>query len=371
MEELINHFTVIQKILPAIFKDLSPREEDVLTRRYGLREDIIQEKRSRQTLQTIGNHYHITRERVRQIENFAIRKIKQSKAFKNEFANLKSFVVATLEDCGGTAEERFLVKELVTRSHGFDGVDEKRTAVLKQIFAFMLSVLLTDVIENLRNRANFKRAWKLKDANFDLANKAIDVLIDIVTKEDEPLAENDLLGKFKKTPFYIENQKKLEDKKIVACLHLSSNLDYNVFGEWGIASWGLVALKTVNDKIHYILKKHKKPLHFSEITDFINKKDVASFFAHGATVRNILTAEDRYILVGRGIYALAEWGVEAGTVTDLIANILKKVAGAVSRDDIIDEVLKQRLVKRQTVLVALNNTKKFVKIGEDTYTLKK
>lgn len=370
MEELINHFSVIQKILPAIFKDLSSREEDVLTRRYGLREDIIQEKRSRQTLQTIGNHYHITRERVRQIENFAIRKIKQSKAFKNEFMALKTFIVETLNDCGGLGEERFLVKELVDRC-GTEGADEKRILVLKQIFAFVLSVLLTDGVENLRNRANFKRAWKIKDASFELANKTIDVLVDIVTKEDEPLAENDLLAKFKKSDFYTENKNKLDDKKIVSCLHLSANLDYNVFGEWGIASWGLVALKTVSDKIHYILKKHKKPLHFAEITDFINKKDAASFFAHGATVRNILTAEDRYILVGRGIYALAEWGVEAGTVTDLIENILKKVSGPVSRDDIIDEVLKQRLVKRQTVLVALNNQKKFVKVDDDLYTLKK
>jgi len=371
MEELINHVTVVHKILPALFKDLSPREEDILVCRYGLREDIVSQKRSRQTLQAIGNQYHITRERVRQIEGFAVRKIKHSKAFKHELIALKNFILEAMKDCGGIVEERFFVKELVERCKVTLETAEKDILVLKQIFAFVLASLMGDAVDSLRNRANFQRAWKLKEANMDLANATIDALTEMIKKEDEPIEEVDLLNKFKRTSFYQENKKKLSDKSIVACLHLSSGLDYNVFSEWGIASWGLISLKTVNDKIHYILKKTKKPLHFSEITNLINEKGAANFMAHGATVRNILTAENRYVLVGRGIYALGEWGAEEGTVSELIERILQRVDGPVSRDDIVDEVLTQRMVKRQTVLIALNDTDKFVKVGSDSYGLKK
>ena len=78
-----NLFEDIQKML----NQLSPKERDVLIMRYGLNDDG-----NRKTLEEIGSRYGVSRERIRQIENRAISKLKKlcknnnlSKSLKNYF----------------------------------------------------------------------------------------------------------------------------------------------------------------------------------------------------------------------------------------------------------------------------------------------
>ena len=49
---------------------LSPRERDIIERRFGLND------KPRQLLREIGEDYHLTRERIREIEAKAIRKLR-------------------------------------------------------------------------------------------------------------------------------------------------------------------------------------------------------------------------------------------------------------------------------------------------------
>ena len=58
-----------------LLTNLKDRARDVITKRYGLEEEDTQ------TLQAIGDLYGITRERVRQIENFALKAIRNSHTF--------------------------------------------------------------------------------------------------------------------------------------------------------------------------------------------------------------------------------------------------------------------------------------------------
>ena len=58
---------------------LPDRSFDILTRRFGLGDTP-----NRTTLEAIGRDYGITRERVRQIENNAIKNIKKSETFEKE-----------------------------------------------------------------------------------------------------------------------------------------------------------------------------------------------------------------------------------------------------------------------------------------------
>ena len=57
-------------------KELRPREKEVIRARYGL--DSGAEK----TLEEVGKMLGVTRERVRQIESKAIKKLQQSKKIK-------------------------------------------------------------------------------------------------------------------------------------------------------------------------------------------------------------------------------------------------------------------------------------------------
>ncbi|MFA7662380.1 MAG: sigma factor-like helix-turn-helix DNA-binding protein [Patescibacteria group bacterium] len=364
------------KILNDLFKCLSKREAEILIRRYGLRQDIIGKKKTRQTLQAIGNQYKITRERVRQVENFSIKKIKQADEFHKHYPALKDFVLGVLSRFNGIVEDEFLV-DLLVREAGFEPkiVDKEskeidpQEIVLHQIIDFILSKIINDVVEPVLTVPGFMGAWQEVGVETALAEEGVKTAIAVIEKNNKPMMTDEIISHFKKTPFYTTSKVKITDEMIVSFLHLSIDLKENVFGEWGMRDWGTISLKTVNDRIYYIMSQHKKPLHFSEITDLINKKDAAIFIAHGATVRNILTAESRYILVGRGIYALKEWGVEPGTVSQLIEKIITEAGEPVSRKDIIDKILSQRIIKKQTILITLSNKNKFKKMPEGKYAL--
>jgi hypothetical protein len=125
----------------------------------------------------------------------------------------------------------------------------------------------------------------------------------------------------------------------------------------------------MSDKIYLVLKKVGKPLHFNDITRLINETKFDHRVAYPPTVHNELILNDRYVLVGRGIYALKEWGYKPGVVVDILTSILKKEQRPMTRDELVAEVLKQRMVKRNTIHLALTNRKKFIKDLKGAYSL--
>ncbi|MEK7098117.1 MAG: hypothetical protein AAB906_04690, partial [Patescibacteria group bacterium] len=124
------------------------------------------------------------------------------------------------------------------------------------------------------------------------------------------------------------------------------------------------------DKIYLVLKNNGKPMHFVGITEKINEISFDAKKANAATVHNELILDNKYILVGRGLYSLKEWGYKTGTVADVVVEILKNNPAGLTRDEIIEEVLKQRLVKRATIILALMNRDKFEKTENNKYKLK-
>ena len=89
------------------------------------------------------------------------------------------------------------------------------------------------------------------------------------------------------------------------------------------------------------------------------------------TVHNELIKDPRFVLVGRGTYALAEWGYVPGTIKDIITKVLKDKSEPVHKDEIVKQVLAQRLVAKNTVLMNLNNKANFEKDQNDKYFLRK
>jgi hypothetical protein len=73
--------------------------------------------------------------------------------------------------------------------------------------------------------------------------------------------------------------------------------------------------------------------------------------------------------VGRGIYALAQWGYVSGTVAQVVEKILLESKKPLTREEIIDQVRSQRLVSRSTILLALNNNQRIKKVGKDKYQI--
>jgi RNA polymerase primary sigma factor len=59
-----------KQIIDAVLSTLSTKEADILRMRFGIGLDKAM------TLEEVGQHYGVTRERIRQVENKAIRKLR-------------------------------------------------------------------------------------------------------------------------------------------------------------------------------------------------------------------------------------------------------------------------------------------------------
>ena len=161
-----------------------------------------------------------------------------------------------------------------------------------------------------------------------------------------------------------------EHKALYSLLRSSKNLEQNKFGFWGLTDWSEIMPKTINHKIYLILKHEGKPLHFKEIANRINEIQFDHKRANPATVHNELILDDKYVLIGRGIYALKEWGYSNGTVTDVVAEVLEESGTPLTKDEIVERVMDKRLVKKATINLALMDKTRFNKVG-DKYELVK
>ena len=137
-----------------------------------------------------------------------------------------------------------------------------------------------------------------------------------------------------------------------------------------MVKWPEITPRGARDKAYIILKEQNRPLHFREIAELINQANLGSNLAQAQTVHNELIKDERFVLVGRGTYALKDWGYQPGTVRQVIAQLLKE-HGSLAKEDILEKVLKDRLVKESTVLINLQNRQHFNKREDGKYTLVK
>ena len=156
---------------------------------------------------------------------------------------------------------------------------------------------------------------------------------------------------------------------IEAIAHVSKLLS-TLNNQWGLAKWPTVNPKNIRDKIFVVLEKHKEPMHFNDIAQAISSSDFKRKDVTVQAIHNELIKDSRFVLIGRGIYALDKWGYSKGTVADIISKILKKAGDeGLSRKEIVKQVLKERKVKETTVLLNLQNKELYTRVGKDHYKL--
>jgi DNA-directed RNA polymerase delta subunit len=300
------------------------------------------------TLEAIGKKYKITRERVRQIENYSIINIRKSKEYAKEKEAFDE-LLKLIADLGSTISEDSLLKHI-----------SKDKATQNQVH--FLLVIGEDFTKEKEDN-EFKHRWSVDK---DLSKKIHSSLRELYStlSDDEILLESDMIEKF------LENIKDVSEKYKNAeiakrWLALSKLIDKNPLGEWGKANSQNINAKGMRDYAYLVIRRHGSPIHFREvaklITELFNKK------AHVATTHNELIKDPRFVLVGRGLYALSEWGYMSGVVRDVIKGILDK-NGPLTKDEIVKKVLKERYVKENTIMVNLQNPKFFKKSKDGKYT---
>jgi len=229
-----------------------------------------------------------------------------------------------------------------------------------------LGFVLHDDLKCVGNTINFYPYIRERDfSDYSLkyvSNKLVNQLNKYGDVKRLDRINNDLKGILKETGFNDAQVKSLIniDKRIAL-------LDDNFIG---LLEWRHIHPRTLRDKILFILRKEKEPMHFTDISEKISDSNFDHRKINTQAVHNELIRHDQFVLIGRGIYALTEWGYEKGTVCNVIEKILKKEK-ELSQDKIIGKVLKQRQVKEITIILALKNNKQFERVGRKRYKIKK
>lgn len=349
-KQSINTSTLIDlnEITAEALSHLDARSQDIIIRRFGLT------KETRETLESIGQEYSITRERVRQIEANAKKNLVQ---LKDNWHAVDELFHSFFEEYGGLLSEDDLVLLLESRV---------KSTLLANRVHFYLNILPKYVFTP--HSPLFSPHWRQLDLLNPKAEEIVKIAEDILKQTKKPQKENELVDIIRTT--LGESTESMPDKYIIAGLGASSNITKTVFAEWGLNDWPETAPRGVGDKAYSVMRRHGKPEHFKEITNMINEAGFDSKKANAQTVHNELIKDSRFVLVGRGLYGLKEWGYISGTVADVLESLLKKAQEPLTREELIDQVLEQRMVKKNTILLSLQNNKRFVKTKENRYTLK-
>ncbi len=331
---------LVKKLLAAA----PERAREVLTRRFGLGVNPEHE-----TLESIGDRTGITRERVRQIEAAGLDVIRASKAFKDANAAF-SELVRYIQSLGAIVSEETLLSML--------GKDEKA----RNRFRFFL--MLDSAFFRERETKDFLARWHVDHATAKRIHEALSKLYTSLS-DNEVMSEGELLDRFLEELKEVNDAYKNEEV-MKRWLTLSKNIGSNPLTEWGRTTAPAIRIKGVRDYAYLAIKRHGAPMHFSEVA-----KAIGSLFskkAHVATTHNELIKDPRFVLVGRGLYALTEWGYTPGVVRDVIRETIDRI-GPLKKDEIIKHVKRARFVKDNTILVNLNDSRYFKRLKDGRYTV--
>jgi DNA-directed RNA polymerase delta subunit len=334
-----------QQVSDDLLKSLDTRSKDIISRRFGLATD------AKETLESIGESYGITRERVRQIEAQA------KKTLATNLPLLKS--VEELLETIFIAEGGIIPPERLALL-----VEERIGSGVKLAIALFYLELLPDY-SFVSTDALFLPHWRRASGIPAQAELVVRAGNELLTKAGHPLEEDTFVAAIKQRVV-----SPLETRQLFAWLLASKGMRKNPFGQWGLVGWSEITPRGVGDKAYAVLRQHGKPAHFRDITKLINEALFDRKQANPQTVHNELIKDKRFVLVGRGLYGLIEWGYMPGTVADVLASVLHKSAKALTREELIEQVLAQRLVKKNTILLSLQDHRRFVKTSENKYTLK-
>jgi hypothetical protein len=178
------------------------------------------------------------------------------------------------------------------------------------------------------------------------------------------VTEDEIISRFRD---HLVDLKTSHDENVLRrWLMISKQIGRNPLGDWGPADSPNVRVKGIRDYAYLAVKRHGSPMHFREVANTIS--ELFGHKAHIATTHNELIKDERFVLVGRGLYALTEWGYTAGVVKDVLRAILEE-EGPLSREELVDKVRKERYVKDNTILVNLQDTNLFKRLSNGTYAL--
>lgn len=335
--------TNYKQIYQKFTKGLPEKTRDIFDRRFGVKTGYPE------TLEAIGKSFGITRERVRQIEEAGFSAIRKN--HKDVLDSIYAEFAGYFAKQGGFKREENVLEELGGKT--------------QKPFVLFLLTLGGDQFERVCEKKDYHYFWaNIPNAQTEVKN-TLSALVSRMQEAGKPVAKKDFYAQ-------IGSKAGVSEPTTLSYLEVSKRIQPNKEGDLGLIEWPEIKPRGVKDKAFLVFKKHGKPLHFTKVAELIDKLEynLPNKKTYPQTVHNELIKDGRFVLVGRGTYALAEWGYAPGTIKDIIEKVLKEKNQPIHKDEIVKEVLSQRLVAKSTVLLNLNNKKFFEKDGQDKYFLR-
>lgn len=320
--------------LRSILQSIPKRSQDILEARFGITHH------KPKTLEEIGKEYGITRERVRQIICSALHVLVRHHENQAAGGDIEKIIQAELAKHSGVMAADVLLENLSK------GNREERGALTA--FLECLPYARSEKADHEHEKIYFLQSFSHADWQ-KVKNTAKNILETL----GHPVSAKKLYEEY----VAVAPEGLLVTEKVFFdYLRISKEVQMNVFEKWGLEIWSDIKPRGTREKAYLILKNVKKPLHFREIAKRIDESGLHAkrSKSHPQTVHNELIKDPRFVLVGRGIYALADWGYTAGTVKEVIQSVLEKNDAPMSKEDIMKSVLAVRQVKPTTIAINLN-----------------
>ena len=341
----LENITIIDQAIQGCLGTIEQeREQEILSRRFGL-------NGKKETLEQIGGLLGITRERVRQLEKVILLRLRIA-SDENLIPNLsqaEKLMIRHLIELGRVAPTTMLAQQIFDRA-------ADQASVAKLNFIATISSLLSTV----SNNDSYYEAISIAEYGDERAIRdKVDAIVAIVRANKKPILLEDL---FRQTDDY-------EHPNFVAAVASVSKKLAHRDNLWGLTTWPEVNPRNIRDKIFMTLTAEGHPMHFNEIADAIDKNDTSGRHVTVQAVHNELIKDPRFILVGRGTYALSTWGFKKGTVSEVVQQVLAENGEPMTKEEIIKIVLRNRKVKETTILLALQDRNVFKRVDRDHYAL--
>ncbi|MDP2930422.1 MAG: sigma factor-like helix-turn-helix DNA-binding protein [bacterium] len=340
-----------QKDIAIVFSALTSRQKEVVFRRFGLNAE------KGETLEAIGRGFGLTRERVRQIIEASLVKLRKFPVVSGAAKQI-SLLKAYLKRNGGLKREEVIFFDFVPG----------QSSKFRNWLVFLLTL---GGLERIGETEEFYAFWAFDAKTAVAVRKELALLEKVLAIAKKTLTTKELFASRAKSKFR------------ESVLEASKNILKASDGKYGLKIWPEVNPRGVKDLAFLVFKKVKKPLHFTAVADLIDQfllqgrqlgfgviSASAPKKTNYQTVHNELIKNHQFILVGRGVYALKEWGYAPGTVKDVISNVLKEAKEPLSQREVLKKVLSQRLVKESTILLNLGNKGCFLKSEDGRYSLR-
>ena len=337
----------LEELLSSLFLVLTDKESTVIKRRFALQGS------QKQTLERIGKHFNVTRERIRQIESIALGKLRRT-VRTTRLDEVNELAKTILQQNGGVMREDTLVTEvlkLIENSKDIDG------SILR------LSFSIDNEMQKGSKSNTFVPFWRLDSLSMQDIQMIVNNIVKILRKRKSCMQADEIVSAIQALNLF---EGKVPSRElIISSMTIDERLREIPEG-WGLTEWRFVRPRSIRDKVEIILKKSGEPLHFMDIANHIREADFDHKNVTVQAVHNELIRYPQFVLVGRGLYALKEWGYEPGTVADVIERILID-KGPLSKKEIIAEVAKQRTVKVGTISLNLQKMPYFKRVGRAVY----